>query len=265
MMNLVKCVRAGLALGVISAIAAGTAQAGSIHMDLTIGATTISIDKGGFYDTASPLDPNRITVNTDALNATLAGLGYGNLTFTQLGTNSNNVGDPAGATLISGGDASVTSGSVSFTVVAYQTDFFIPSGSDGTMASSAGGSFTKTSTGDGTTFTSYFDPSNAAVTTAPPAIPSSPLAFAAPNTSSNAGYGNLNPLITPLGTVIPGYAVVNQLDITVSGSTSKVGDINFSGTTVIFAAVPEPTSVVMMLSAMPMALGLVHYRRRRMG
>lgn len=252
--------RLGLALSLMLALSAQTASAGTLEVDLTVGSTVIQILKGGIYDTADPLDLNTITVNTNQLNADLLAAGHGNLTFTSLGVNTNNPGDPTGATLIQDGTALVTSGTVSFTLVAFQTDFFIPSG-DGIMASSAGGTFTKTSTGDGTSFTSYFSGDNSG--TVATGIPSPTLAFAAPNTNLNSSYSADAPN-TPLGTIAGPYGIVNQFSVTLSGSASKVGKDQFTGSTVILAtAVPEPASVVTMMSAFPIAFGLVRRYRRR--
>jgi hypothetical protein len=252
--------RLGLALGLMFALSAQTASAGTLEIDLTVGATVINILKGGIYDVADPLDLNTITVNTNQLNADLLAAGHGNLTFTDLGVNSNNPGDPTGATLIQTGTALVSSGTVTFSLVAFQTDYFIPSGSNATMESSAGGTFTKTSTGNQTLFTSYFSGDNSG--TVATGTPSPTLSFLAPNTNGNAGYGD-TAAITPLGSIAGPYGVVNQINVTLTGSTGKVGKDQFTGSTVIFAtAIPEPASAVMMMSAFPIAFGLIRRYRR---
>jgi len=250
--------RGGLTAGLFCALIAGRAQAGILEMDLTVGANTIQILQGGFYDTGG--NPDTITVNTSALNATLAGLGDGNLTFSDLSANTNNPGDPTGATLIQTGTALVSSGTVAFSIVAFQTDFVVPSGNVGTLSSSAGGTFTKTSTGDSTAFTSYYDPTNTGALT----VPSPTLTYPAPNTNGNSGYGSSAP-DTMVGSVVPGYALVNQIQVSLTGSSSKIGKDQFTGSTVLFAtAVPEPSSVLMLISALPVGLGLARRFRRGM-
>jgi len=253
--------RLGLALGLILALSAQTASAGTLEVDLTVGAQFIPILDDGPLDT-NTVDPNTITVNTQALNALLVAGSHGNLTFSSLGVNSNNPGAPTGATLIQDGTALVSAGTVTFSLVAFQTDFFIPSGNNGTMQSSASTTFTKTSTGDNTMFTSYFSGDNSGTVATGLASPT--LAFLAPNTNTNMSYSDDAP-VTPLGTISGPYGIVNQFTVTLSGSTSKVGKDQFTGSTVINATpvVPEPASVVMMMSAFPIAFGLVRRYRRR--
>jgi hypothetical protein len=247
----------GLALSLVLALSTQKSYAGALEIDLTVGADTIQILQGGFYDVAS--DPNTITVNTSALNASLAALGHGNLTFSALGAQTNNPGDISGATLTQTGSAAVAlgGGTVSFSTVAFQTDYLIPTGATGTLASSAGGTFTKTSAGDSTTFQSFYDPTNTGAET----VPSPLLSFISPSLNGNQSYSGSNN--TPLGAVTAPYAVVNQINASITSTGTNMGQNQFTGSTVVFAtAIPEPASVVMMMSALPIAFGLIRRFRR---
>jgi len=256
-----KYLRFGLAAGFLSTVMAGASRAGILEIDLTVGSTIIPITQGGPFDVAG--DPNTITVNTTALNAFLVTTGHGNLTFSDLGVSSNNPGEPTGSNLSQTGTALVSSGTVNFSLVAFQTDFLIPTGINGVLSSASGGSFTKTTAGNNTTFQSYYNSANDGLI--PGSTPSPISTYPAPTTNQTVGYGDTAPN-TPLGIVAAPYGLINQITVSLSGTPTRIGKDQFTGSTVVSAspAIPEPASAVVMMSALPIAFALIRRYRRSM-
>jgi len=253
-----KYLRFGLAAGFLSTVMAGTSRAGILEIDLTVGFTVIQIQQGGFYDISA--DPDVITVDTTKLNATLVTTGHGNLTFADLGVTSNNPGEPTGSSLGQAGTALVSSGTVSFSLVAFQTDFLIPTGSSGVLSSASGGTFTKTNAGNNTTFQSYYNGANDGLIAG--STPSPISTYPAPTTNQPVGYGETAPN-TPLAAVTAPYGLINQITVSLTGTPTRVGKDQFTGSTVVTAvAIPEPASAVVMMSALPIAFALIRRYRR---
>jgi len=255
-----------LALGVLIALATGTARAGLLEIDLTFAGGSIPIVKGGAFDTSNPADPDAITVNTNLLNAAIAALGAPQLQFTALGASSNNPGVSTGANLTQTGSAFLTQGSgpFSFTVDAFQSDFTTPVG-NGSLQSSASHTFTNTAAGDSQTFQSWFDQTNTNSKTTPSPL----LAFISPSLNGsgppNTESGGTTAALTLLGTVTPGYSLVNETVVTLTASAGAVSSPidQFQGSTVVTAAVvPEPTSFVAMFTALPLIVFWRRHRRR---
>lgn len=251
-------IRLALALSVALFASAKSANAGLLQMNLTVGGSTFVISEDGPFDIAT--EPNTITVNTSALNTALAAAGFGNLSFSGLEATSNNPGDAVSATVGISGNAQVSSGTVDFSIVTFQTDFVLPVGPAGLLDNSSSVTFSNVGSGSANTFQSYFDPTNTGAPISGSMIASPVLTFVAPGgVGQNSQSGN-SPL-TGLGTISAPFALVNQLNVTLSGTANQVGEDRFTaGTTV--TAIPEPASVVMMMSALPIAFGLVRSFRR---
>jgi hypothetical protein len=223
--------------GVLLTIMATDARAGNIELILDIaGFGTVPILKGGPFDSSNPLNPDVITVNTNALNATIAASG---LQFSSLGGSSNNPG-AANATLSQTGSATTTGPAVSFTVVAEQLGYNSPGGSAGVMQSSASCTVTNTTAGDTNTFKSYYDGTNTgAMTTGSPLVTGISTGPGAQSESETAALTTLSPYVVP-------FALVNVTTINLAANTNSPVD-GFSGTTIITAtSVPEPTSLALL-------------------
>jgi len=200
------------------------------------------------------------------LNLVIGGAGDPNLMFTALGASSNNTGATSGATLTQTGSANLVAGSGpdSFTIVTFQSDYNTPTGINGKLQSSASNTFTNTALGDSQTFQSWFDQTNTnSMTTPSPVLTfiSPSLNGVPPNTASNSSTA---PLTSLAGVAAP-FALVNEIGVTLTaaaGVSSQPTD-QFTGSTVVTASVPEPTSLVPMLAALPVVLGLLRLYRRR--
>lgn len=257
--------RLGLTLSFLFALTAQTSQAASIfQIELIVaGGPDIVFDQSNPFNTS--LDANTISIDKDALNNLLSSAFLiTNLKFTNnLTATINSPGDPSGATLTQTDTAQVTSGTVSFSLIATGNDFIVPSGA-AVLENSLGGTFTKTSTGNSSAMTSYFDQLNGA--NLPGSIVTPIQAYLAPNTNGPSAYGNPIPTSVTNFSASPFYALTSRIDVTLSGSTGpngKVGVNQFVGSTTLSAsAVPEPASVVMTLSALPIAFGLIRRYRR---
>jgi hypothetical protein len=232
----------GLLLG--SAMAALLGFMGSQAQAATV---TISVDLGGtvIYSTSGAV--NITALNTDLKNA---GSAY------QFATN----GLTASSQLQSDGEVALTTtGSIiilatgsttptlSIDVVA--TGILAPVGSGGTLASSASGTYSGVSSGT-TTFTGDYQG-----TTLTPAI----VGTASGGTTS---YGSTN-AVQSIGTVPSGYSLSNHFVIGLSQNVG--GTEGLSGSVIVSTVVPEPSSVVMLLTGMPLPLAMVFglIRRRR--
>lgn len=260
-----------LALGLALALSAQTAKAGNLQIDLNIAGFaggTISIFAGSGFETpnSNPADdPTLLSVNTSALNDYLKLFGLTNVTFNSLSASSNNPGAADQAFITQNGNVTLTagSGSVSFSVLAYNTGFTAPTGNAGVLNSSSSATFTNvgTSSGDSATFQSWYNPNNDD-STAAPSVPSPSLAFLASSQTKNPFSFSGDAAPTNVGLVTSPYSLLNQSDVTITAAAGKPAPTIIFGGSTVLTVIPEPASVVMTMSALPIVFSLIRRYRR---
>jgi len=229
----------------VLALAAAEARAASLTLTITESAGGASVQI--LDNTALDLDPTVgvIDVNTPGLNPLLA-----NYSFTALGATSNAPGSSEQAALTQDGTARLLFGRTgSITITASDVDYNLPTGAGGTLNSSASDTFTNATAGNSHSFTSWFNPSNTLNATDVPSPTVTLLATTTPNPNSHSG----DAAPTPVTLTAP-YGLTNSAVITLTGGTSaRPAQIQFTGSTTI-SAIPEPASLALMLTAVPVTL-----------
>jgi hypothetical protein len=243
---------AACGLGML-ALASGQTRAGVLEIVISDGTTSYDILDGG------PLD---VGMTANAITALTPALIFTDFTIIGLNASTNNPGaeNPTGAVLTVGGEIQRTTGgaAASITITVTDTDYNLPTGSK-LLSSAATGVYTNVPAGDKQTFTSWFNPSNSPLAKDPP--PSGPLMFV----SAGGGLQNFSagtPNI-PVGLAAT-YGLTNETVITMAGATSgTTPDIVLGGSTQVLT-IPEPTSLAIMLPALPVVImGWLRHRKAR--
>lgn len=201
---------------------------------------------------------NNFTANTQTINSAIAGTGA-DFQFSGLNAHSNNPGSPAGATLTLGGELSLNDSASSFgpiTILATLDGYTTPTGT-GTLFSSSSATFTNSDSGAHTDNSSGLISNSGTYST--PTSTYTSTGITPPNSGSN-GSGTSTVANVPVGTT---YSLTDTSAITLSGVTGQA-DITF-GVGAKFVTVPEPASLVMMLTGMPLPLVVMGLLRRRRG
>jgi hypothetical protein len=231
-----------LGLAALMGLSAPEARAGNVTLTLTwSGGTTGPIDfTSPFAQLGSTA--NSVTIDTGVLNAFLAGNGS-DLMFSALSADSNNPG-AATAILRETGNAIIsgTGGDDSISIVATQDGFMSPSGS-GSLSQAAGANFTETTTSTQTSSVSLDG-----TTTSVPTFTGAG-GFLTGSTSASG-----NPA---------GYSLTASTDISLTGTPNSTSDQFSNKATFSVNAVPEPASVIVMLTGMPLPLVLLGLLRRQ--
>jgi len=221
------------------------------------GPITLSIDLNGVVlFTATSTGANQtVTLSTFAVAAVNAALGAAgsDLSLTSASANSNFTGGSTGLlqTTFQASVLSTGSDVGELSVDTTQSGFLSPIGANGTMTSSAGGNFAGVASGN-VMYTSDYQ-----------GAPSPTLTFGA--SGGVTSFSGSTPAL-PVGTVPSGYTLSNHWLI--SPSDTPGGTVGGTGSVILGAgAIPEPTSVVMLLTGMPLPLAIVFglIRRRRAG
>jgi hypothetical protein len=238
-----------LALGLIALIglSAPEARAENVTISLTWTGGSTSIDFTSPFAQAGST-ANNLTVDTGVLNLFLAVHGS-NMIFVDLGAASNNPGDPGGSILSLTGEALkiATPGANAMTIDASQTGFTTPSG-PGTLVSSVTANFNNNPAGTQTGQVSL----DATLTP--------PLSFTSTGSGPNSG-SSTNSIAATASAA--GYSLDNSAVVNFAGSGLEATD-QFTVTTKFTASsIPEPASIVMMLTGMPLPLVVLGLLRRR--
>jgi len=254
-----------LALGFCALIGltARESRAGGITM-------TLSWTSGGpqsltFSSTPSPSlyvltgsSNTQLLVNLNTVNNYLMTHGS-NITFSALGSQSNFPGGVPVATQSTLGEnatavltGSSPTGATAITIATSETGFTAPGG-NGTLTSLPSLAFNNVATGTLTSSSSY----NGGSTT--------PYVSTSTGPSLNGGTPPSAPTSMGVGTIGSGYTLDNSMTIDMTGSTPGTGTFTNASVTGTLngTAVPEPASLIMMLTGMPLPLVVLGLLRRR--
>lgn len=242
----------GLALTALMGLSAGQARAETISMFVQVGAGPVQ-DLALFGGVGTAQGYSMSTAAITALNAYLVGQSsrYAFATTgTVLGGQSNFPGSSLeGSLTLTGTVNSVRAGEAKLTILQIEDAFTAPTGPAGTLFSSSTGNFNLQPAGAGHMASSTFN----ATTAGPYNVFSS---GTAPNPQGNATSVGLAPVPTL-------YTLTNTIvfNLAVGTPSNPVQD----GFNVIATvrAVPEPASLVMMVTGMPIPLVVLGMLRRR--
>jgi len=240
-----------LGLAALLGLAATEVQAASMSLTVYLDGTAIYNKVG--TQTGVTAD----TSDTGPLNTALAGTGY---SFTGLSGSSNNPGTSSsvGGFISDAGNVSFTSGGTGglLTIVVTEDGFTAPaSGLGNSLQSNSTATFTGTTGASNQTYDSTFTDS-----ASPPLTATAPTITFLGNTSN----AQSDTTSAPLGTYVVPYTLTSTTNIKLdaAGSSSPGNDV-FTGTTSVLGAVPEPASLIMMVTGMPLPLVVMGLLRRR--
>jgi hypothetical protein len=262
----------GVSLGVLLATAgAGEAMAGpSYQIDITIVDTTTNTTNPTSVilwtspnNTANPSNPNLIVVSaafsTASTGVSLTGL-QASTTTTATSTSLNLQGT---ATLVG-----TTSDNYTVTVTAFNNGYTTPAANTlGVLSQSESGTYTFTTGGNSQTqsqtFISWYNSANPSTPTLSGPTPGLQT-IGIPTASSSTLSGSQNvPGSTTFSPYITPYALTSTLTLHITGTGNANNSIvGFQGSATLMA-VPEPASLVMMLTGMPVPLMVLGVLRRR--
>jgi len=239
----------GLGLTALIGLSAGEARAGSLTLTVMSGSTTVYTITGN----ATSVSPNLTTLNNDLK---LDGLGA--YKFTGLGGSANTSPGASGSSFVaSGGNLQVTAGGAGegspLTVIVSESGFSAPtSGTTNTLVATTGANYGNVAAGTTSDTASLRDATPTTYTT-PPATAD----FA--GTALATGSSSL-----PIASFMSPVTLTNTLTLSLTGITGT-GSNGFSGQTTITTngTIPEPTSIIMMLTGMPLPLVVLGLLRRR--
>lgn len=242
--QLLMIVACGLGMLASTAI---EARAGSLEILVTeSGGPTIPITDNGALDT----DPTIGVINANTILLNLSLVNY-QFTSAGLGANSNTPGNSLVGSLVQNGSVQLlVGGTGSITIVATDVDFSLPGPGPGNLYSSDSATFTNAPSGNSQSFKSWYNPSNGLASTDVPS-PTVTLTSTGPLANSHSD----NAAATPITLVNP-YGLTNSTTITLTGgSPGALSQVGWTGTTQVTAhAVPEPASLALLLTAVPVTL-----------
>jgi hypothetical protein len=254
-------------LGVLLATTgAGEAMAGpnyqiaiTITDNTTSSTTNFVIPYASPNNTANPSNPNLILVSA-AFNTAPTGVALTGLQASTTTTATSTALNIQGTATLQGN----TADSYTVTITTFNNGYTTPVGTVATLSQSESGTYTYTTDSGATqTFNSWYNATNP--TTPTQSGPNPGLqTIAIPLASSTTLSGSQNvPGSTTFAPYVQPYALTNTITITVHGTGSANNSIiGFQGSTTI-TAVPEPASLVMMLTGMPVPLMVLGVLRRR--
>jgi len=240
----------GLALSAVVGLMGNQAHAGNI---------TLTVDLNGiviFTALPGPDQPNSIAAITATLNTDLATNGSA-YRFSSLSAQSNFSGAGTGFLTVTGQLTIATTGTTAkvLSIDSTQSGFLSPVGPGGTLVSSASSTYVNTSGS-----VSYQSDYQGAPTSPAGVIALGTGTGSDAHTNAPVGIGSV-----PSSYELSDHFLINLAQPSVGGPAVSEG---VSGSTIVSATtIPEPTSVVMLLTGMPLPLAIVFglIRRRRAG
>jgi hypothetical protein len=233
----------GLGLSALLALAAGPAKAETLTISVIYGGATYSFAGGS----------NSITVPNGVINGDLAGSGY---TFSGLGGSSNFPGSntSVGATITDSGTLTQSGGTGGpITVILAESGFTMPTGTGAAVTAAPVATFSGTTAGDTQTDVATYT----GTTTV-----STPMTTLTSNGTTSDSHS------TSASAPIPSYVTPFTLMLTetfslTQRSASSAMDSLGSTASVTATIVPEPASLIMMVTGMPLPLVVMGLLRRR--
>lgn len=246
-----------LGLCALMGLTAREACAGNLTMTLTWTGGSLTFDNTSGLYALPGSTTDSLLVNINAVNGFLAANGSA-LTFSALGASSNFPGGvpiPTQATLSETGTAVLASasGATGITISVLQAGFTTPSGGVGTLSSGQTAIFTNMAAGDTEASNSSYNAANTPTLT---------------STSTGTGLQAYSPTNSlGVGAIASGYSLDNSASISFAGSAVGPGTTDQFAVAATLSAVlvPEPASLVMMLTGLPMPLVMLALLRRRRG
>jgi len=260
MEKLRRCLFA-FAVSAFVGLMAAQAQAETITMTIVANGTTIVISgpPGTPAALVTSSSSDSLQINIANLNTALAGAGS-HYQFSELGVTSNWPGQtgPTGAFLTTGGTiflaAGATPDATPLTIRVTEDGFQAPVGSNGILTVTANANFAGAPAGSTQTSAGSYN----AVTLNSP-LPTGTLISTGVTTNNPRAMET-----TSIGSTTTGFSLDNNLAFNLLANPTSVSKDTFGVTAQVNAsAVPEPASVVLMLTSLPLPLVVVGWMRRR--
>lgn len=223
----------------------------------TATSTSFLVAEGDPNDTNT--SPNVISADGAFLTASSAASG---LTFAQLGANSASTAAATG--LAANATFSLNAGvhdHFLVTILTTHTDYTLPpAASFANLNQSESGTYAFTGAGNTQTSQSWYSPTNTANSTAPPGTP--PGVIAIPATSGTAP-GQAGPFGTAVSPYVTPYGLTNRMLIDITGTSGNPNSVIQVQSLTTLSTIPEPASLVIFLTGIPLPIALVGLLRRR--
>jgi hypothetical protein len=243
----------GLALSALMGLWSSQAQAESITMTIQVGAgPVVDLATFGGVGTAQGYTMDAAAITSLNLFLSTSGSQYQFSTTgaTTLGGTSNHPGSDAQGQLTLGGTIlSVGPGEPSLTLTETEDMFTSPTGPAGTLMSSSTGNFSGQPSGGGHSAESSFNSTTAG-----------PFSVLSSGTSPNPQGGMASVGLAPVSTL---YTLTNTIVFGLAAGTTANPIVDGFSVIATVQAVPEPASLVMMLTGNPIPLVVLGMLRRR--
>jgi len=221
---------------------------------------TTTFFEGGSADTST--DPNKISISSTSYS------GAGALSLT--GLNASLTQNASSTALSVGGTAQLvgTTDTYRLTVIVSHSDLLSPAtGSSPILSQSESGNFQNTTSGGGQVQDNqswYVPHIGPLFATSPDQTTPGLQVLLVPSTGSQTtGASQNNPhTANPPAYVVP-YTLTDTVTLTLKGNANNPNDLFSGSTTLSVSSVPEPATLVMLLTGMPVPLVILGMLRRR--
>jgi hypothetical protein len=223
----------------------------------------LSIEVGGTTIYSVPGNATKVTANVGNVQTALDGAGLSAYSFTNLGATSNNPGTSGevGGYILTSGTLDVGTGlgaGTVLTIVVTEGGFTAPaSGLHPSLFATATANYAGTTTASTQTDVGSFSDS----TTPTPVTASTPTITQTSNATQMDGHQQT--VSTSVPSYVTPYTLTNTLTVGLVQSSSGGGSDGLTGKTSLISAIPEPGSLVLMLTSLPLPLVMLGLRRRR--